>query len=167
MNIRGEQPGDEAAIADVTAAAFAPMAFSDQSEPQIIARLRSAGALTMSLVAEMDGVLIGHIAFSPVSFSGGESDWFALGPIAVRPARQGTGIGSALVEEGLSRLRSRGAGGCILAGSPRYYHRFGFAAVEGLTSEGVPPQYLLVLPLRAPVPSGIVRFHPGFYGGAM
>lgn len=82
MIIRAEQPGDEAAIGAVTAAAFAPMPYSDQTEPQIIERLRAAGVLALSLVAEDDGVIIGHIAFSPVALEGGEG-----GLVRARPGQ--------------------------------------------------------------------------------
>lgn len=166
MIIRDERPGDDAAIGAVTAAAFAGKPFSDGSEPAIIDRLRRAGALTISLLAEDRDAIVGHVAFSPVTLSGGAVGWFALGPVAVAPLRQKGGIGSRLIGEGLDRLRRADAAGCVLAGNPAFYKRFGFANPDALSADGVPPEYLLVLPLRGPVPSGIVAFHPGFYGGA-
>ncbi|WP_416797779.1 GNAT family N-acetyltransferase [Ciceribacter azotifigens] len=166
MILRPERPGDEAVIGAVTAAAFEGHPHSDGSEPRIIERLRAAGVLTLSLVAEEEGEVVGHVAFSPVTFSGGEQGWFGLGPISVRPDRQGQGIGSNLVREGLRRLQEDGAMGCVLVGEPAYYQRFGFSTEHDLTTPGVPREYLLALPLNDPVPSGIVAFHPGFFGDA-
>lgn len=167
MILRPERPGDEAAISAVTAAAFEGHPHSDGSEPQIVARLRAAGVLTLSLVAEEEREVVGHVAFSPVNFSGGEQGWFGLGPISVRPDRQGQGIGSNLVREGLRRLQEDGARGCVLVGEPAYYRRFGFRTEHDLTTPGVPREYLHALPLNGPVPSGIVAFHPGFFGDAV
>jgi len=167
VRIRPERPGDEAEIGATTGAAFAGKTYSDQTEPQMIERLRRAGALTISLVAEEDGRVVGHVAFSPVTLSGGEAGWYGLGPISVRPDRQKQGIGSALIHEGMERLRALGAQGCVLVGDPGYYNRFGFAAADpALKVADVPPEYFLVLPLQGSVPSGIVAFHPGFYGNA-
>lgn len=166
MIVRPERTGDEEAIGNLTARAFAGMPFSDQTEPLIVERLRRAGALKVSLVAEDEGVIVGHVAFSPVSLSGGQTDWYALGPISVEPARQRTGIGSALIAAGFERLEKLGAAGCVLAGDPAYYGRFGFRAVQGLSCNGVPPEYLLALPLNGEEPLGIVGFHPGFFGDA-
>lgn len=166
MILRPEHPGDEAVIGAVTAAAFEGHPHSDGSEPRIIERLRAAGVMTLSLVAEKEGEVVGHVAFSPVTFPGGEDGWFGLGPISVRPDLQGQGIGGQLVREGLRRLRDDGAKGCILVGEPAYYQRFGFSDEHNLTTPDVPHAYLLALPLNGAVPSGIVAFHPGFFGDA-
>ncbi|MCA1967557.1 MAG: N-acetyltransferase [Rhizobium sp.] len=166
MRIRPEAPGDEAAIGALTAAAFAGHPHSDGSEPQIIERLRRLGKLTLSLVAEDDGQIVGHVAFSPVTLSGGEGGWYGVGPISVAPDRQKSGIGSALMREGLAKLEAHGASGCALVGEPAYYNRFGFIARPELTTTGVEPEYFLVLPLHGEVPSGMVRFHPAFFGDA-
>ena len=166
MRIRPEAPGDEAAIGALTAAAFTGHPYSDGSEPLIIERLRRLGKLTLSLVAEDDGQIVGHVAFSPVTLSGGEGGWYGLGPISVAPGRQRSGIGSALMREGLGELEAQGAAGCALVGDPAYYNRFGFIARSELTTTGVPPEYFLVLPLHGEVPSGMVTFHPAFFGDA-
>lgn len=166
MILRPECLDDMADIGAVTAAAFEGHPHSDGSEPRIIERLRSAGVLTLSLVAEKEGEVVGHVAFSPVTFSGGEQGWFGLGPLSVRPDMQGQGIGSRLVREGLRRLQENGAVGCVLVGEPAYYRRFGFGTERDLQTPGVPREYLLARPLNGPVPSGIVAFHPGFFGDA-
>jgi putative acetyltransferase len=101
--IRDETESDAAAITRVTVAAFETLAVSNQTEQFIIEALRSAKALAVSLVAEMDGRVVGHIAFSPVAVSDGTTDWYGLGPVSVLPEYQRRGIGKALIQEGLSR----------------------------------------------------------------
>ncbi|MBM3500560.1 MAG: N-acetyltransferase [Armatimonadetes bacterium] len=163
--IRPESPADVDAIADVTEAAFRDMELSLHTEPFIVLALRRAGALTISLVAELDGRVVGHIAFSPVALSDGTSRWHGLGPVSVLPAHQRNGIGSALIEEGLSRLRAMGARGCCLVGHPEYYGRFGFVNPPGLGHEGVPPEAFFALSFDGFMPQGTVTFHEGFRAG--
>ena len=137
--IRDETNADISAIAGVTIAAFETLQISNHTEQFIIEALRTAEALTVSLVAELDGRVIGHIAFSPVTISDGTRNWYGLGPVSVLPAYQQQGIGKALIQEGLSRLKSLGAAGCCLVGHPEYYAKLGFKNVSGLVHEGVPP----------------------------
>jgi len=99
MIIKGEKPSDIEAIAEVTKVAFEDHSFSQQTEHFIIRDLRAAGALTISLVAEVDGRVVGHIAFSPVTISDGTTNWYALGPVSVLPDYQGCRIGTALVSK--------------------------------------------------------------------
>ncbi len=160
--IRPETDADSDAITEVTAAAFQDMEFSDQMEPFVITGLRAAGALTISLVAERDDRVVGHIAFSPVTLSDGTPDWFGLGPVSVLPASQRQGIGKALIREGLSRLKALKARGCCLVGHPEYYRRFGFKNVSSLVYEGVPREVFFVLSFDGHIPHGTVTFHPAF-----
>lgn len=160
--IRPETPEDAAAIGAITTDAFAGAAHASGTEAAIVDALRVAGALTLSLVAEEDGAVVGHVAFSPVRVDGRDVAWFALGPVAVRPDRQGRGIGAALVREGIARMREAGARGIVLVGEPAYYGRFGFSASTGLAMPGVPPDYVLVLPLEGPAPVGSLRHHAAF-----
>jgi putative acetyltransferase len=160
--IRNETEVDVDAIAEVTVAAFKTLAISDHTEQFIIAALRSAGALTVSLVAETEGRVVGHVAFSPVTVSDGSRDWYGLGPVSVLPEYQRRGIGSALVRKGLSRLNTLGAGGCCLVGHPEYYGRFGFRNVPGLVCEGVPKEVFFALSLDGHLPQGTVEFHEAF-----
>lgn len=160
--IRNEAASDADAIAAITAAAFANHPHSRHTEQFIIHALRKAGALTVSLVAELDGEVVGHVAFSPVTVSDGSAGWYGLGPVSVRPDMQRRGIGKALIRQGLSFLRDRGAAGCVLVGNPDYYARFGFRHVPDLTYEGVPPQYFLALPFGELRAKGAVAFHPAF-----
>ena len=164
MIIRPERAGDVDAIRALTETAFKTAPHADGTEHIIIDRLRAAGALTLSLVAEADGAVVGHVAFSPVSVSDGSPDWYGLGPIAVDPARQGEGIGSGLVREGLARLKALGAAGCVLLGDPVYYGRFGFAPDPKLTLDGVPPEYFMRVAFSPVYGGGTVSYHPGFYG---
>jgi len=105
ITIRSETDADVDAITDVTIAAFKTLEISNHTEQFIIEALRAAKALTISLVAELDGRVIGHIAFSPVAISDGTRNWYGLGPVSVLPEYQRQGIGKALIREGLSRLR--------------------------------------------------------------
>lgn len=162
MQIRAEQPGDIDAIRALTTAAFATAPHRSGTEAAILDGLRAAGALTLSLVAVEGDAIVGHVAFSPVTIDGAERGWFGLGPVSVRPDRQRGGIGSALIREGLRRLRASGAGGCVLLGDPAYYGRFGFAADPALVLEGVPPDYFMRLAFGGEVPAGTVRYHAAF-----
>jgi putative acetyltransferase len=160
--IRSETSADIGAIAEVTVAAFRTLAISRQTEHFIVAALRAAGALTVSLVAEADGRVVGHSAFSPVTISDGSSRWYGLGPVSVLPEYQRKGIGSALIEEGLARLKDLGARGCCLVGHPEYYKRFGFQNVQGLVHEGVPEEVFFALSFDGHMPQGMVEFHEAF-----
>lgn len=162
ISIRDETKNDAAVITEVTVAAFASMEISQHTEQFIIEALRSAGALTLSLVAEVDSRVVGHIAFSPVTISDGTQDWYGLGPVAVLPAYQRMGIGKALIQTGLSRLKDLGAKGCCLVGHPDYYRKLGFENVAGLLHEGVPPAVFFVLSFDGHFPQGKVTFHQGF-----
>lgn len=160
--IRDEAEHDAAVITEVTVAAFESLEISGHTEQFIVKALRSAAALTISLVAEVDGRVVGHIAFSPVAISDGTRDWYGLGPVSVLPQYQRRGIGKALVVEGLSRLKARGAKGCCLVGHPQYYRKFGFENVTTLVLDGVPPEVFFVLSFDGTFPRGCVTFHEGF-----
>jgi putative acetyltransferase len=164
--IRNETSADVGAIADVTVAAFKTLTISNHTEQFIVAALRAAGALTVSLVAEWNGRVAGHIAFSPVTISDGCPNWYGLGPVSVLPEFQRRGIGQALIREGLSRLKNLKARGCCLVGHPEYYQRLGFRNIKGLVHEGVPEEVFFALPLDGHVPQGIVEFHEGFKANA-
>ena len=160
--IRDEAGNDAKVIAEVTVAAFDSLEISSHTEQFIVEALRSAGALTVSLVAEVDGHVVGHIAFSPVTISDGSNNWYGLGPVSVLPLYQRMGIGKALIREGLSRLKELGAKGCCLVGHPQYYRKFGFENVAGLVVEGVPEEVFFALSFDGRFPQGNVSFHEGF-----
>lgn len=162
FTLRDEASGDAEAIAALTRAAFEHHPHSRQTEAFIVAALRRDGALTLSLVAEVDGRVVGHVAFSPVRVSDGSAGWYGLGPVSVAPELQRQGIGSALIRQGLQRLRALGAQGCVLVGEPGYYGRFGFRADPALQLPGVPAEYFMSLPWSAARAGGTVAFHPAF-----
>lgn len=162
MKIRAELPEDVAAIRSVTAAAFIDHPHSDGTEPAIVDALRADGDLALSLVAEIDGEIIGHVAFSRAILSSGEDGWYALGPISVTPERQGQGIGRALVEAGIAHWRAAGARGLVLLGDPALYGRFGFVRGTPLHIEGPLAEYFQVLPFVPAIPASSVTFAPAF-----
>ncbi|SFR38442.1 GNAT family N-acetyltransferase [Litoreibacter janthinus] len=161
ISLRPERPDDTQTIRTLTEDAFRPKAFSDGTEGALIEALRKASALTISTVAVERGEIVGHVAFSPATV-GQLTDWFALGPIAVRPDRQRCGIGSLLIQDGIDRLRRDGAQGCVLEGDPNYYSRFGFVTDAGLTYGGEFSRFIQVVRFSGPGPAGEVRFHPAF-----
>lgn len=159
---RREKHADIDAITTVTVAAFKTLEVSNQTEHFIIEVLRAAKALTLSLVAESNDRVVGHIAFSPVTISDGIRNWYGLGPVSVLPEYQRNGIGKALIQEGLSRLKDLNARGCCLVGPPDYFKKFGFKNMPGFVHEGVPPEVFLALTFDGYIPQGTVSFHEGF-----
>lgn len=166
MHILDERPQDAAAIAAITTAAFQGASHASGSEAAVVDALRRTGRLTMSLIKLWDGEIVGHVAFSPVCIVGeGEShavDWYALGPVSVRPDRQRQGVGTALIRDGLDRLELSGAEGCVLLGDPDYYSRFGFRSSDRLTYLGFATPYLQCLTFGRQPPQGAVIFDPAF-----
>lgn len=160
--IRPERFDDRAALRQLVAAAFRDAPHSSGTEAAILDMLRERGRLTLSLVAEDRGVIVGHVAFSPVAIDGIAGGWFGLGPVAVRPDRQRSGIGRALIEDGLGRLRADGARGCVVLGDPAYYRRFGFGADPALRYPGVPAAYFQSLRFSGPPPAGTVTYDDAF-----
>ena len=162
MIIRNETISDIEAISKITIAAFKTLAISNHTEQFIINALRDANALTISLVAEVDEIVVGHIAFSPIAISDGSLNWYGLGPISVLPKYQKQGIGKSLILKGLSLLKEMGGQGCALVGDPNYYKRFGFKNIPDLIHEGIPQEVFLVMPFYNKIPQGTVMFHKGF-----
>lgn len=160
MLIRNENAGEEAAIAGLITAAFATAAHAAGTEAAIVAALRAAGALDLSLVAEDGGAPAGHLGASGAMVAGA-GGWACIAPVSVRPDRQGQGVGTALMTEALARLRAAGWKGAVLVGDPGYYTRFGFTARPGLSAAGIPGEYVLGLGFTAE-PVGEIRFHPAF-----
>ena len=128
MLIREETPEDREVIRAVNR-----LAFGGEIEGQLIDRLRADGDVLLSLVAQVDGEVVGHILFSKLKAetSGGSIKAAALAPMAVTPEFQGRGIGTALVERGLALCRERGYTAVVVLGHPAYYPRFGFSAQKG------------------------------------
>jgi putative acetyltransferase len=166
MLVRHERTGDEEAIHGLTLAAFAPMPFSDGTEAQIISALRRSGDLVLSLVAEEDGTIIGHIAFSPATIGGVHDGWFGLGPVSVPPGRPRRGDGKPLIRKGLNLLRQNGASGCALIGNPDIYRRVGFVSDGQLSYRDLDRRYVQRIFFSGPAPRGELRFAAAFEDGS-
>jgi putative acetyltransferase len=162
MKIRPESPPDAAAIERVVDRAFASGSHTNHAEAAIVRALREGGDLTLSLVAEIAGTVVGHIAFSPVAFDDPHEDWFGLGPLSVEPEFQRQGAGSALVTRGLADLRTNGAAGCVVLGNPGFYGRFGFVSDGALRYGGVPTGYIQRIAFRGTEPSGQIQYARAF-----
>ena len=159
--VRPERPADVIAIRNVHDAAF-----GGTGEGRLVDALRDAGKLVVSLVAETDGELVGHVGFSPVT-SAAPARGFGLAPMAVRPDVQRRGIGGQLVVAGLAAVAEVGAEFVVVLGDPRYYGRFGFgpAAARGLADEFRGGDAFQVIELRdgaIPTGVGLVRYAPEF-----
>ena len=162
MEIRPERPDDVHAIRTLISAAFRSALHSSGTEAAIVDSLRSAGALTVSLVAVDECAIIGHVALSPVTINGKSNGWYGLGPVSVRPDRQRRGLGQLLIRTGLDRLRAMDAQGCVVLGEPFYYDRFGFISDPDLRYGHAPPEYFQRLAFTNNIPTGEVAYHPAF-----
>jgi putative acetyltransferase len=131
IEVREERPGDVAAVRELN-----KLAFGQDQEANIVDALRSHGVASVSLVATLNGRVVGHIMYSPLSV-GGETKGAALGPMAVLPEHQRQGIGSKLVEAGNRRLEEAGCPFIVVVGHAHFYPRFGFrpASTHGITCE--------------------------------
>jgi putative acetyltransferase len=166
VNIRPEQPADAPAIDAVNRAAF-----DQPAEATLVALLREQAAPLISLVADEDGELVGHVLFSPVTLTGhGEASIMGLAPMAVLPAMQRRGVGSMLARAGLAACTRLGFDAVVVLGHAQYYPRFGFrpASAFGLRCEyEVPDEVFMALELvpgRLAGKSGTIRYHPAFAG---
>jgi len=164
MIIRTEVPSDIPGIRSVVRRAFQDAPHSGGNEAEIVDALRDSGALSVSLVAEDEGKVVGHVAFSPVSVDGQTLPWYGLGPVAVLADKRRRGIGEALINAGLERIRELGAKGCVVLGDPAYYGRFGFESDPDLRLANVPARYFQRLVLRGEPPRGMVDYHGAFLG---
>ena len=159
--VRPEQSGDAATIQAVHVASF-----PTDVEARLVSLLRAAGHLPVSLVAEADGAVVGHVAFSPVSAAAGTVG-AGLAPVAVLEPYRRQGIAARLIEAGLAACRAAGFGWAVVMGEPAYYARFGFrpASGFGLCDEyggGSAFQVIVLLPGALPSGAGLVRYAPEF-----
>jgi putative acetyltransferase len=164
MIIREENPKDCSEVYKVNSTAF-----ETQAEANLVDVLRKEARPIVSLVAEDEGVIVGHILFSPVTLSGSsELKIMGLGPMAVVPKNQRKGIGSAMIKAGLEKCRNLGYGAVIVLGHPEYYPRFGFrpSILYDISSEyQVPEEIFMVielLPGYLDGASGVIKYHPAF-----
>jgi putative acetyltransferase len=161
--VRPEAPADHTGVHELNVAAF-----GGTVEARLVGMLRDQARPVVSLVAEEDAALAGHIMFTPVSLQGFERLMMGLAPMAVAPARQRRGIGSALVRAGLERCKELGAAAVVVLGHPDFYPRFGFVPAEryGLKCEyDAPPEAFMVMELQRHGlrgAGGIVAYHAAF-----
>lgn len=166
ISIRPEEREDYAIVRAINLAAF-----ECGPEAELVDTLRTSCPDHLSLVAEDEGQIVGHILFTPVIVEAVEESVAGMGlaPMAVAPERQRSGIGSALVNRGLDLLRGRGCPFVVVLGHPEYYPRFGFkvAAGYGLRSqwEGVPDEAFMVRVFTdgaLPNGGGVARYRDEF-----
>ncbi len=164
MLIRAEKENDRDVVYAVNVSAF-----DTPSEANLVDVLREQASPIVSLVAESLGEVIGHIMFSPVSMPGHLNvKLMGLGPMAVAPEHQRSGVGSALVRAGLDQCTELGIGAVVVLGHPKYYPRFGFSPSSrfGIDSEyEAPEDAFMVMELHAKILSGKtgkVKYHAAF-----
>jgi putative acetyltransferase len=165
LTLRGETPEDIPAIHHVHTAAF-----GQPNEADLVDALRWHNALTISLIAILGGRLVGHIAFSPVTITSSTATMEALGlaPMAVLPAYQRQGIGSKLVEAGLTACHRTPYGIVVVLGHPHYYPRFGFVPAKPLGivwEHDAPEEAFMVKEIQKDALAqtrGVVKYRPEF-----
>jgi putative acetyltransferase len=163
--VRAETAEDESAVRRVNESAF-----GRANEAKLVDALRAGARPYISLVAVLDGQVVGHIFFSPVRIESEGADWTAMGlaPMAVLPEHQMKGIGGRLIREGLSECQRIGHNVVVVLGHPGYYPRFGFAParLKGLGCEyDVPDEVFMVAELEPEAlvgRQGLVKYRPEF-----
>lgn len=163
-SIRNEQADDIPFVHELNA-----LAFTTEAEARLVDVLRESARPIISLVATEDEIIVGHIMFTPVELRGSSSLMImGLAPMAVAPDRQRSGIGSALVNEGIDRCRKIGAGAVVVLGHPDYYPKFGFVPASTMRIDceyDVPDEAFMALELTAGYLSaieGTIKYHDAF-----
>ncbi len=150
--IRQERPEDAEAVREILVAAF-----GREAEARLVDRLRASGKIACALVAEEKGRLLGQVVFSAIAVGESRALAVALAPLAVMPAFQRLGIGSALASAGLERLRQEQGQRVLVLGDPGYYTRFGFVPAS---------RYGLKCPFPAPKDAFMaIELQPGAFEG--
>jgi len=169
MLIRRETPADQAAVHAVHSEAFRRETGVTPVEAPLVDELRAEGDLItlLSLVAVHEGAVVGHVCCSRARLGGDTEAAVGLGPLGVRPAHQGDGVGSALMHAVLGAADARGHGLVVLLGEPAYYSRFGFRPASDLSITAPDPQwgrYFQARTLAAyePTQAGAFEYAPAF-----
>jgi putative acetyltransferase len=161
ITLRHERPGDEDAVRQVHRAAF-----PTEDEARLVDALRDGGHARVSLVAEEEGRIVGHVLFSDLAIGAEAVGALALAPVAVLPARQRRGVGSRLIREGMEECRRRGHRIVVVLGHADYYPRFGFSAelAKPLRSPFSGPHWMAaeLVPGALAGVEGPVRYAPPF-----
>lgn len=161
MLIRDEDEGDIPATRAVVTEAMRLLPQSSGTEAAIVERLRREKSLCLSLVAQAGGEVVGYLAASDARI-GTSSGWGLIGPVAVLPMHHRQGIGSALMNEAIGRLKAADYQGATLVGDPGYYSRFGFRSFTGLRAGDCPPRFVQALPFGTGEPKGELIHHAAF-----
>ena len=158
--IRAETPEDRAAVRHVNEAAFGRAAEAD-----LVDRLKADGHVLTSLVADQDGEIVGHILFTRLPVAGFSGEAAALAPMAVRPDRQRSGIGGALIRAGVDTCREFGIDAIVVLGHEHYYPRFGFSveAARSLDSPFSGPAYMALILQSGVMLTGKVEYPRAFF----
>lgn len=162
LTLRRERPEDIPGIRSVVSEAF-----GRSGEARLVDALRTAGALSLSAVADLGDRLAGHVGFSPITI-GGAHQALALAPVAVAPKYQRQGIAAALIRWSLAECQKLQCHIVVVLGEPAYYRRFGFtsASAYGISCPfPVPDESYMVLELQpraARDVQGVVKYRPEF-----
>lgn len=162
MNVRPECSNDYAQIETLTKLAFQDKPYASGTEQFLAQKLRTAQAMTLSLVIEESNVIVGHIAVSPVKINGKLNAYFGIGPLAVLPTKQGKGYGTKLLQVALDYLKNKDANCCVLVGDPNYYSRVGFSIDKHLYYRDAPAEYFQSVWFCDEKVTGEVTFHTAF-----
>ena len=164
MRIRAEAKGDRPAVRAINVEAF-----ERQAEADLVDALRDQAEPIVSLIAEQEGKIVGHIMFSPVVLIGHpELEIMGLAPMAIAATHQRRGIGAALVRAGVEQCTALGFGAVVVLGHPTYYPRFGFVPTTrwNIRCEyEAPPEAFMAIELQAGYldgQAGTIRYHPAF-----
>ncbi|EIO4107197.1 N-acetyltransferase [Vibrio vulnificus] len=162
MKIRNERFSDHSRIEEITKLAFLGKPYASGTEHYLAEKLREDEALSLSLVLESEGLVVGHLALSPIKINGLNGPYFGLGPLAVLPEAQGKGYGTELLNSALEYLAENNAKCCVLVGDPNYYSRSGFEIESALTYQGAPTEYFQAIWFTEEKLVGEVQFHEAF-----
>jgi putative acetyltransferase len=162
MKIRNEKVSDYSRIEEITKLAFVGKPYASGTEQYLSEKLRENDALSLSLVLENEGTVVGHLALSPIKIDGLNGPYFGLGPLAILPEAQGKGYGTALLNSALEYLAENNAKCCVLVGDPNYYSRLGFEIESALTYQGAPTEYFQAIWFTKEKLVGEVEFHEAF-----
>ena len=161
--LRTETINDITAIENVIIAAFSQSLHGLKNENKLISQLRADQALVLSVVAEVNERIVGHVAFSKINLADQSlEDWYILAPLSVIPEFQKQSLGKQLLKSGLAGIKKKGAKGCFCVGDIGYYGRFGFSSNHGLVLEGIPKEHILAQNFSSEHPKGMVILAPAF-----
>ncbi|MDZ7693766.1 MAG: N-acetyltransferase [Balneolaceae bacterium] len=162
LTVRPEKVQDIERINQIIRSAFKEISYSNQKEHLLVSDLRQNNALTLSLVAERDNEILGHIAFSEVTIDDKFMFWYGLAPVSVDPEYQNQGVGSTLIEYWSIQPAKAWFQWLRIGGRTGLLQPFGFQHQNNLTCERVLEEYFLMQSFNEEIPSGRVKYHQLF-----